>query len=385
MTQVVGRSQPDTPRTVPFLDLAALHRDLAAEIEPAVLAVLRSGQYILGPEVEAFEDEFAGRVAARHCIGVGSGLDGLRLSLEALGIGRGDEVIVPGHTYIATWFAVSAVGAVPVPVDVDEATYLIDPAAVDAAVTFRTRAIVPVHLYGQPAPMPALLQIARRHGLAVVEDAAQAHGAALGGAPVGAQGRCAAWSFYPVKNLGAAGDAGAVTTNDDRLARRLRLARNQGAVVRSVHEIVGSNSRLDPLQAAILRVKLGHLEAWNARRRQIAELYLAGLRTTSLGLPGLVPNSVHVWHQFVVRHPARDSLRAALATAGFETLIHYETPPHLQSAYAHLGLAAGALPVSERLAGEILSLPMDPMLDDETIKTAISAVVDWDLSGGGPA
>jgi dTDP-4-amino-4,6-dideoxygalactose transaminase len=369
-----------TPARIPFLDMAAAHAALAAEIEPAVLRVLRRGLYILGPEGEAFEAEFAERLGVRHCVGVGNGLDGLRLSLEALGIGRGDEVIVPGHTYVATWFAVSAVGAVPVPVDVDEATYLVDPAAVEAAITPRTRAIIPVHLYGQPAPMKELLDVADRHGLAVVEDAAQAHGASMNGVPTGTQGNCAAWSFYPVKNLGAAGDAGAVTTNDADLARRLRLSRNQGSLTRSVHEVTGSNSRLDEIQAAILRVKLRHLDEWNALRRAIAARYLDDLSDTTLGLPAVVPGATHVWHQFVVRHLRRDALRAALADAGVETLIHYETPPHRQAAYAHLGLAEGSLPVTEKLAREILSLPIDPLLGASETDSVSTAVTTWDKS-----
>jgi dTDP-4-amino-4,6-dideoxygalactose transaminase len=366
---------------VPFLDLAAAHAEIAGEVESAVLAVLRSGWYILGPEVEAFEAEWAERLGVRHCIGVGNGLDGLRLSLQALGIGAGDEVIVPAHTYIATWFAVSSAGATPVPVDVDGATYLIDCAAVEAAITPRTRAIMPVHLYGQTAAMGPLLDIARRHDLAVVEDAAQAQGALLDGVPAGAQGDCAAWSFYPVKNLGAAGDAGAVTTNDDGLARRLRVARNQGSLTRSVHETIGSNSRLDELQAAVLRVKLRHLDRWNQQRRSIADRYLTSLAGSGLGLPAVAPGAFHVWHQFVVRHPHRDSLRTALSTAGIETLIHYETPPHLQAAYSDLALAAGSLPTTERLAREILSLPIDPVMGPAAQWAVIDAVGDWADSG----
>jgi dTDP-4-amino-4,6-dideoxygalactose transaminase len=363
---------------VPGLDLAATHRALADEIEPAVLAVLRSGHYILGPVVEAFEDAFAAYVDARHCIGVANGLDALRLSLEALGIGPGDEVIVPSHTYIATWFAVSAAGARPVPVEVDEATFVLDPARVEDAIGPRTRAILAVHLYGHPAPMTQLLEIAARHDLRVVEDAAQAQGARLGGRAVGTLGDAAGWSFYPVKNLGAAGDAGAITTNDDDLARRLRLARNQGSIRRSVHEIVGANSRLDPIQAAILTVKLRHLEVWNARRREIAARYLAGLAGTAVILPRVAPGSDHVWHQFVVRHDDRDGLRAALTGAGIETLVHYETPPHRQAAYAELGLAAGSLPIAERLASTILSLPMDPLLTDAAIDAVIETARTWD-------
>jgi dTDP-4-amino-4,6-dideoxygalactose transaminase len=363
---------------VPGLDLAATHRALADEIEPAVLAVLRSGHYILGPEVEAFESAFADHIGARHCIGVGNGLDALRLSLEALGIEPGDEVIVPSHTYIATWFAVSAVGARPVPVEVDDETFVLDPNRVEAAIGPRTRAIMPVHLYGHPAPMRDLLEIAGRHGLSVVEDAAQAQGARLAGRPVGTFGNAAGWSFYPVKNLGAAGDAGAITTDDDALARLLRLARNQGSIRRSVHEVVGSNSRLDPIQAAILTVKLRHLETWNERRRAIAARYLTELAGTSVQLPTVAPGVDHVWHQFVVRHPERDRLREVLATAGIETLVHYETPPHLQEAYAYLGFAAGSLPVAERLSAEILSLPIDPLLAPEAVDSVVAAILDWD-------
>ena len=368
---------------VPFLDLAAVHRELAAEIEPAVLDVLRSGRYILGPQVEAFEGAFAESIGVGHCIGVGNGLDALRLVLEGWGIGHGDEVIVPAHTYIATWYAVSAVGARPVPVDVDDSTWVIDPAAAKAAITPRTRAIVPVHIYGHPAPMRELTALAARNGIRLLEDAAQAHGARIEGRPVGTLGDAAGWSFYPVKNLGAAGDAGAVTTDDDQLARRIRLARNQGAIVRSVHEIVGSNSRLDPIQAVILRAKLRRLDRWNERRRETAARYHRELAGTSVGLPAVAQGAEPVWHQYVVRHQRRDSLKAALAAAGIETLIHYETPPHLQPAYSDLGYRAGSFPVSERLAREVLSLPIDPLLDDSAVSAVISAVNDWASSAEG--
>ena len=364
--------------TTPFVDLAATHRALADEIEPAVLAVLRSGRYILGPEIDAFETAFAARVGARHCIGVGSGSDALRLSLDGLGIVPGDEVIVPAHTYIATWFSVSALGARPVPVEVDERTYVLDPGRVEAAIGPRTRAIVPVHLYGHPAPMIELLEIARRHDLRVVEDAAQAHGATLGGRAVGTFGDAAAWSFYPVKNLGAAGDAGAITTDDDALARRLRLVRNQGSLERSVHELVGSCSRLDPLQAVILGVKLRRQDEWNARRRTIAARYIHGLADRSVRLPTVAPGVDHAWHQFVVRHPDRDSLRAALTAAGIETLVHYETAPHRQPAYASLRLGPGSLPLAERLSGEILSLPIDPLLPAVAVDRVIATIRAWD-------
>jgi dTDP-4-amino-4,6-dideoxygalactose transaminase len=366
---------------VPGLDLAAAHAALADEIESAVLRVLRSGHYILGPEVEAFEAEFAASTGARHAIGVANGLDALRLTLVALGVGPGDEVIVPSHTYIATWFAVSGAGAVPVPVEVDPSTFLLDPGRVEAAVTSRTRALVPVHLYGHPAPMDDLLAIAHRHGLAVVEDAAQAQGARLDGRSPGGFGAAAGWSFYPVKNLGAAGDAGGVTTDDDEVARRVRMLRNQGSERRSVHEAIGWNSRLAPLQAAVLRVKLRHLDAWNARRRAIAARYLAELAGTSLRLPVVAGGVEPAWHQFVVLHARRDALRAALAAAGIETLVHYETPPHLQAAYAHLGLRRGSLPVAERIAAEGLSLPIDPLLAPSQVEAVIRVVRAWDAAG----
>jgi dTDP-4-amino-4,6-dideoxygalactose transaminase len=368
-------------------DLAAAHAELAAEIEEAVLRVLRSGRYILGPEVEAFEAEFAAFTGARHCVGVGSGLDALRLVLAAIGVGPGDEVIVPSHTYIATWFAVSAVGARPVPVEVDEATFALDPGRTEAAITPRTRALLPVHLYGHPAPMDDLLEIAGRRGLAVVEDAAQAQGARLDARSPGAFGAPAGWSFYPVKNLGAAGDAGGITTDDDALARAVSIARNQGSSRRSVHDVVGANSRLAPIQAAVLRVKLRHLEAWNDRRRGIARQYLAGLEGTSLRLPATAPGVDHAWHQFVVLHPRRDALRAALAEAGIETLVHYETPPHLQPAYASLGLRPGSLPIAERIAAQGLSLPMDPLLAAGQVDAVIATIRAWDArpEASGPA
>ena len=365
---------------VPGLDLAAAHAALAEEIEAAVLRVLRSGHYILGPEVEAFEAEFAAYAGARHAIGVGNGLDALRLALAAHDVGPGDEVVVPSHTYIATWFAVSATGARPVPVEVDPHTMTLDPRAVEASITPRTRALLPVHMYGHPAPMDGLLAIAGRHGLAVVEDAAQAHGARLAGRGAGGFGSTAGWSFYPVKNLGAAGDAGGVTTDDDEVARRVRVARNQGSSRRSEHEMVGSNSRLAPIQAAVLRVKLRHLDAWNARRRAIAARYHAELAGTSLLLPAVADGVEHAWHQFVVRHPRRDALRAALKGAGIETLVHYETPPHLQPAYATLGLGRGAFPVAESIAAEGLSLPIDPLLEAAQVSAVIETIRGWDTT-----
>lgn len=346
---------------VPFLDLQAATAELREEIDMAVSRVLSSGMYILGEETEAFEAEFAAYVGATHAVGVANGLDALHLALRALGVGSGDEVIVPSNTYIATWLAVSYAGAVPVPVEPDPRTYNLDPARIEAAITPRTRAILPVHLYGQPCDMEPILAVARAHGLRVLEDCAQAHGARYRGKRVGAHGDLCAWSFYPGKNLGAIGDAGAVTTNDPDLADRVRVLRNYGSRVKYVNEVQGYNSRLDPLQAAVLRVKLRHLEAWNARRRELAAWYLEHLAgVPELTLPFVPEWAEPCWHLFVVRHPRRDELQAKLAEAGIGTLIHYPIPPHRQEAYRGLGFGPGAFPIAETLAREVLSLPMGP-------------------------
>ncbi|WP_448682159.1 DegT/DnrJ/EryC1/StrS family aminotransferase [Pseudomonas nicosulfuronedens] len=355
---------------VAFLDLHAVNARHDAEIRAAMAACLDSGWYVLGRQVQAFEAEFGAYCGSRRALGVGNGLDALTLSLRALDIGPGDEVIVPGHTFIATWLAVTAVGADPVPVDVCEGSGNIDPSLIEAAITPRTRAIMPVHLYGQPADMPAILGIARRHGLAVVEDAAQAHGAMLAGQVCGSFGDLAGFSFYPGKNLGALGDGGAVVCADELYAERIERLRNYGSRVRYQHEELGCNSRLDELQAAILRVKLAHLNADNQRRRDIAARYVAGLSELDrLGLPEVIPGAQPVWHLFVVRSSERDALQAYLAEQGIQTLIHYPTPPHRQPAYRGAAASAARLPVSERLASSVLSLPMGPHLDD--------AQVDW--------
>jgi dTDP-4-amino-4,6-dideoxygalactose transaminase len=352
--------------TIPFLDLRAAYLELQPQIDAAVARVLDSGWYILGPEVEAFEADWAAYCGAAHAVGLANGLDALTLSLRALDIGPGDEVIVPSNTYIATWLAVSGVGAAPVPVEPDPATHNIDPARIAAAITPRTRAIMPVHLYGQPADMGPILDIARSHGLRVIEDAAQAHGARYRGRRIGAHGDLVCWSFYPGKNLGALGDAGAVTTDDADLAARVALLRNYGSRRKYVNEEAGVNSRLDPVQAAVLRVKLGVLEDWTARRRAVAAAYTRGLAGTDLILPHVPDWAEPAWHLFVVRSPARDALQARLTEAGIGTLIHYPIPPHMQAAYAGLGLAPDALPLARRLAGEVLSLPMGPHLDTGT-------------------
>jgi len=359
---------------VPFLDLRAAYLELKPEIDVAIARVLDSGWYIFGPEVEAFEAEWAEYCGASHAVGVGTGLDALTLALRALEIGPGDEVIVPSNTYIATWLAVSAVGATPVPVDPDESTYNIDPALISAAITPRTKALLPVHLYGQPADLDPILAIARTHNLAVVEDASQAHGALYKGRRIGAQGDVVCWSFYPGKNLGALGDAGAITTNRADLADRIRLLCNYGSGVKYVNEVRGSNSRLDPLQAAVLRVKLKVLDDWKARRKSLAAMYLETLDTCELILPFVPEYADPVWHLFVVRYPRREALRQYLMEAGIGTMIHYPIPPHMQQAYADLGIPEGALPIAETMACEVLSLPIGPHLTDEFAREALSAL-----------
>jgi dTDP-4-amino-4,6-dideoxygalactose transaminase len=334
-----------------------------------------SGWYILGPELEAFEDEFARYCEVKHCVGVANGLDALHLILRAMGIGPGDEVIVPSNTYIATWLAVSYAGATPVPVEPDEGTYDIDPARIEAAVSERTRAILPVHLYGQTADMDPINEIAARHGLKVLEDAAQAHGARYKGRRAGSLGHAAGWSFYPGKNLGAFGDAGAVTTDDAELADRVRVLRNYGSRVKYLNEVKGFNSRLDPLQAAFLRVKLGHLDEWNARRRTVAARYLEALAgVPDLTLPRVPAWAEPIWHQFVVRHPRREALQGTLTAQGVGTMIHYPIPPHLSAAYAELKMAPGAYPIAEALANTVLSLPIGPHVDPEQCGRVISCV-----------
>jgi dTDP-4-amino-4,6-dideoxygalactose transaminase len=359
---------------VPFLDLKAAYLELQAGIDAAVRRVLSSGYYIGGPEVDAFEAEYAQYCGAAHAVGVANGLDALHLALRAMGVGPGDEVIVPSNTYIATWLAVSQCGATPVPVEPDERTFNINPALIEAAITPKTKVILPVHLYGQPADMDAILAIARKHKLRVLEDGAQAHGARYKGTRLGAHGDAVAWSFYPGKNLGAMGDGGAVTTNDAELADSIRVLRNYGSRVKYVNEVQGTNSRLDPLQAAILRVKLAHLDAWNARRSAIAAQYHAGLSNCGLILPHVPEWADPVWHLYVVQHPQRDALQKSLADAGVGTLIHYPIAPHLQEAYASEGFKPGAFPLAERMAELVLSLPMGPHLHVNQADAVVAAI-----------
>ena len=344
-----------------FYDLGLEEPGLRAALDDAYRRVMDGGWMILGPEVEAFETEFAAFCGATHAVGVGNGYDALVLALRAAGIAAGDEVIVPSHTFAATWLAVAALGARPVPVDVDPATYTLDPSAAAAAVTPRTRAMIPVSLYGHPVDMDPLVALAKRHGLFVLEDAAQSHGAAYRGRRTGALAHATAFSFYPSKNLGALGDGGAITTGDPALADRLRRLRNYGSARKYVHDVPGVNSRLDELQAAFLRVRLARLGNDNARRRALAAEYgqaVAGVG--DLAPPTEADWAHHVYHLYVVRTSRRDELQARLASAGIETLIHYPTPCHRQPAFADLGFSAGDFPQAEQLAGELLSLPFWP-------------------------
>ncbi len=358
---------------IAFLDPGAAYRELKPEIDTAIARVLDSGWYILGPEVDAFEAEWATYCGADHAVGVANGLDALTLALRALGVGAGDEVIVPSNTYIATWLAVSAVGATPVPVEPDPDTHNIDPARIGAAITPRTRVLLVVHLYGQPADLDPILALARAHDLAVVEDAAQAHGAAYKGRRIGAHGDIVCWSFYPGKNLGAMGDGGAITTNRADLADKVRMLRNYGSHKKYVNEIQGVNSRLDPIQAAVLRVKLAHLDTWTARRRNMAQAYKAGLAGQDLTLPHVPEWADPVWHLFVVRSTRRDALQAQMTTAGIGTLIHYPIPPHMQTAYAHLNFDPQDFPIAQKLADEVLSLPIGPHLTGSDMGRVIMA------------
>jgi dTDP-4-amino-4,6-dideoxygalactose transaminase len=347
---------------IPFLDLKAPYLELKQELDEAIARVVSSGWFIGGGEVDQFEAEYATYCGAAHAVGVANGLDALHLALRAMDVGPGDEVIVPSNTYIATWLAVSQCGATPVPVEPDARTFNINPSLIEAAITPRTKVILPVHLYGQPADMEPILAIARKYGLRVLEDGAQAHGARYKGQRLGAHGDAVAWSFYPGKNLGAMGDGGAVTTNDPQIADRLRVLRNYGSRVKYVNEVQGYNSRLDPLQAAILRVKLAHLDEWNTRRSGVAQRYQQGLANCRLNLPYVPDWAEPVWHLYVVQHPKRNALQQALTDAGVGTLIHYPIPPHLQQAYVQAGWTQGAFPIAERMADEVLSLPMGPAL-----------------------
>lgn len=363
---------------VPFLELKSAYLELKTDIDAAIHRVLDSGWYILGNEVAAFEAEFAAYCGAKYCVGTSNGLDALQLVLRAWGIGPGDEVIVPAHTFIATWLAVSHTGATPVPVEPDPNTYNINPQAIEAAITSRTRAIIPVHLYGQPANMDAINQLAKKHNLKVLDDAAQAHGAKYKGRSVGSLGDAAAFSFYPVKNLGALGDGGAVVTNDEALARQIRLLANYGSAQKYDHTVIGLNCRLDEMQAAVLRVKLCYLDQWNQRRQEQAHRYMEMFA----GVPGLIlpfiPEwATPVWHLFVIQHPQRDLLQHYLAQAEIGTLIHYPVPPHQSGAYACSKQHSNPCPVTEKLVSTILSLPVGPHLSQEAQSVVIETIQSY--------
>ncbi len=360
---------------VSFLDLHSPYQELKEEMDVAYRRVMESGWYILGEETERFEQEFARYCGVKHCIGLGNGLEALHLILRAYEIGDEDEVIVPANTYIATWLAITYAGARPVPVEPDPFTYNMDPAGIETAITSRTRAIMPVHLYGQPADMDSILGIARLHNLIVIEDAAQAHGALYKTRKAGALGDVAGWSFYPGKNLGAMGDAGAVTTDDDSLADRVRVLRNYGSRVKYHNEVKGFNSRLDPLQAAFLRVKLTRLDEWNSRRKTLAGRYLEALADVpDLILPYVPKWADPSWHLFVIRHPERDALQKHLTENGIGTLIHYPIPPHLSDAYREMGYREGDFPITEAIHRTVLSLPMGPHLGADQLDRVVEAI-----------
>ncbi len=362
---------------IPFLELKPTYLELKEELDAAYQRVMDSGWYLLGAETEAFESEFAAYVGTKHCVTVGNGLDALRIALEAYGIGPGDEVIVPAHTFIATWLAVSQCGAVPVAVDIRQDTANIDASQLDMARTSRTKAIIPVHLYGQPADMNPIHDFASRHGLFVIEDAAQAHGARYRGEMCGNLGHAAAFSFYPGKNLGAFSDGGAITTNDDEIARKSRKLRNYGSEKRYYHEISGINSRLDELQAAFLRVKLRHLDEWNLRRSAFAAFYQTRLSAfkPELVLP-LVPEwTSPVWHLFVIRHLLRDQLMKHMEDCGIQTIIHYPIQPWSSNAYG--GGQGAQYPVTNHLCNTILSLPLGPHFSSEQIEICAAAVASF--------
>lgn len=361
--------------TIPFLDLQSPYQELRIELDNAYKRVMDSGWYILGKEVAAFENEFSAYCRTNHCIGVGNGLEALYLIIKAYNIGPGDEVIVPANTYIATWLAITHAGATPIPVEPDERTYNIDPLKIEQAITPNTKAIMAVHLYGQPADMDPIKTLASKYSLKVFEDCAQAHGACYKGQKVGSLGDAAGFSFYPGKNLGAFGDGGAVTTNDSELANRIKALRNYGSQIKYHNEVIGFNSRLDELQAAFLRIKLTKLDEWNERREKVARQYLQELNKHSdLILPFVPEWAEPVWHLFVIRHTHRDTLQKTLTEAGIGTMIHYPIPPHLQPAYAELGIRNDSFPITERIHNEVLSLPIGPHILSSQVKLICSSV-----------
>ena len=367
-------------KSIQFLDIGRLHQSIREPLDAAYHRVMASGWFIMGPELEAFEAEFAQYCEVKHCIGVGNGLDALHLLLRAYGIGPGDEVIVPSNTFIATWLAVTQCGATPVAVEPSIDTHNIDPALIASAITSRTRAIMPVHLYGQPADMDPINQLAAEHGLIVIEDAAQAQGARYKGRRVGSLGHAAATSFYPGKNLGALGDGGAVLTNDDAIAEKVKQLRNYGSKVKYQHDLAGYNSRLDEMQAAFLRAKLAVLDEWNAQRREIAAQYSMLLAGADINLPFFPEYTEPVWHLYVIRSKQRDALKMHLEQQGISTVIHYPIPPHRQACYQ--GFQENSFPMADVLAGQVLSFPISPTMSAEEVKLVAHAVLNfYEISG----
>ena len=363
-------------KTVPFVNLREQYDALKPQIDAAIASVLSRSAYISGPEVDEFQRWFASFCGVRHALGVSSGTRALELVLRGLNIGSGDEVVTSANTFIATAAAITAAGARPVLVDVDEASGNLDPDKIEQAITSKTKAIIPVHLYGRPAAMHEIVEVAKRKGIAVIEDAAQAHGAKYRGARTGSLGTAGCFSFYPTKNLGAFGDAGIVTTDDDELAARIRLLRDHGRVSKYEHDVVGYTARLDNLQAAVLRVQADMLDEWNARRRQAAKWYEQAL-PASLSRAKDDPRDESVYHLFVVRVPKRDEFRAHLDASGVATAIHYPVPVHLQPAYRELGYSVGDFPVTERLTREIVSLPMHPFLTQADVQHVADVAADF--------
>jgi len=360
---------------IKFLDLLKINQRDRAEMEGAVGRVLDSGWYILGRELEDFEAEFAAYCGVKYAIGVANGLEALKLAIQGLGLGAGDEIIVPANTYIASILAITQAQATPVPAEPDPATYNLNPALIEEKITARTKAIMAVHLYGQAAPMAEISAVARKHNLKIIEDAAQAHGALYQGRRAGALGDAAGFSFYPSKNLGALGDGGAVTVNDPQLAEKIRALRNYGSREKNVHLYQGLNSRLDELQAALLKVRLKRLDEDNAERRRIAAFYRRHIHNELVALPEAAEEAAHVWHLFVVRTQRRDELKRHLAERGIEAQVHYPVPPHRQAAYPELsGLC---LPLAEKLANEVLSLPISPVLTEAEAVRVCEVVNEW--------
>lgn len=365
---------------VNFVDLVAQYQEIKDEVHAELDAVMSTASFVLGKAVSEFEADFAQFCETSECVGVASGADALILALRALGVGPGDEVITAGNTFVATVNAIALAGATPVLVDIRESDYNMDPALAAEAVTPRTKAIIPVHLYGQPADMDPVLELAAKHGLAVVEDAAQAHGARYKGRACGSMGVCGCFSFYPGKNLGAYGEGGAVTTNDAALADKLRMLRNCGQSEKYVHPVVGYNSRLHSMQAAVLKVKLKHLPEWNAARRGFAALYSELLADSGLVLPETMPYAEHVWHLYVVQHPRRDALMKALGERQVFTGIHYPIPIHAQGAYQGVRTIPEAMPTATQTAARILSLPMHPNLTGEQVRYVAEGIQAFDTA-----